>query len=190
MQELIGRTLGHYRIVEKIGEGGMGEVYRARDERLDRDVAIKVLPEHFAKDPKRRERFEREGKAVSSLNHPNICTLHDIGQHDGIDFIVMEHIEGESLASRLERGAMPLERALQVGIQIADGLDKAHRRGIVHRDLKPGNIMLTKDGAKLLDFGLAKYGCARGDRDHVGNLARNAFGALSRTASLESSRRA
>jgi len=156
MPDLIGRTLGHYRIIEKIGEGGMGVVYRARDERLDRDVAIKVLPKHLAKDPKRRERFEREGRAVSSLNHPNICTLYDIGQHDGIDFIVMEYIEGETLASRLERGALPLERALQVGVQIADGLDKAHRRGIVHRDLKPGNIMLTKDGAKLLDFGLAK----------------------------------
>ena len=156
MQDFIGRTLGHYRIVEKIGEGGMGEVYRAQDERLDRDVAIKVLPEHFAKDPERRERFEREAKAVSSLNHPSICTLYDIGEHDEIDFIVMEHIEGETLASRLENGALPLERALQVGMQIANGLDKAHRSGIVHRDLKPGNIMLTKDGAKLLDFGLAK----------------------------------
>jgi len=156
MQDLISRTLGHYRIVDKIGEGGMGVVYRANDERLDRDVAVKVLPQHLAKDPKRRERFEREGRVVSSLNHPNICTLYDIGQHDGIDFIVMEYIEGETLASRLERGALPLERALQIGVQIADGLDKAHRRGIVHRDLKPGNIMLTKDGAKLLDFGLAK----------------------------------
>jgi serine/threonine protein kinase len=156
MHNLIGRTLSHYRIVEKIGEGGMGVVYRAHDERLGRDVAIKVLPEHLAKDPERRERFEREGRTVSSLNHPNICTLHDIGRHDGIDFIVMEYIEGETLASRLERGALPLERALQICMQIADGLDKAHRRGIVHRDLKPGNIMLTKDGAKLLDFGLAK----------------------------------
>jgi serine/threonine-protein kinase len=156
MRDLIGSTLGHYRVVEKIGEGGMGEVYRARDERLDRDVAIKVLPEHFAKDPARRERFEREARAVSSLNHPNICTLYDIGEHDGIDFIVMEYIEGETLASRLDQGALPLDRALRVGMQIADGLDKAHRRGIVHRDLKPGNIMLTKDAAKLLDFGLAK----------------------------------
>ena len=156
MKEFIGRTVGHYRIVEKIGEGGMGEVYRAQDERLDRDVAIKVMPEHFAKDPTRRERFEREARAVSSLNHPNMCTLYDIGEHDGIDFIVMEYIEGETLASRLDQGALPLERALQVGMQIADGLDKAHRTGIVHRDLKPGNIMLTKDGAKLLDFGLAK----------------------------------
>ena len=156
MRDLIGRTLGNYRIVEKIGEGGMGEVFRARDERLDRDVAIKVLPEHLAEDPKRRERFEREGRAVSSLNHPNICTLHDIGRHDGIEFIVMEYIEGETLARRLERGALPLEQALQVGIQIGEGLDKAHRQGVVHRDLKPGNIMLTKDGAKLLDFGLAK----------------------------------
>ena len=156
MQDLIGRTLGHYRVVEKIGEGGMGVVYRARDERLDRDVAIKVLPEHLAEDPERRERFEREGRAVSSLNHPSICTLHDIGQHDGIDFIVMEYIEGETLADRLKGGALPLEQALQIGMQIADGLDRAHSSGIVHRDLKPGNIMLTNDGAKLLDFGLAK----------------------------------
>ena len=156
MRDLIGRSLGSYRIVDKIGEGGMGEVYRARDERLDRNVAIKVLAEHFAKDPERRERFEREARAVSSLNHPNICTLYDIGEHDGIEFIVMEHIEGETLASRLEQGALPLDRALQVGIEIADGLDKAHRQGIVHRDLKPGNIMLTGDGAKLLNFGLAK----------------------------------
>jgi len=163
MQELIGRTLGHYRIVEKIGEGGMGEVYRAQDERLDRDVAIKVMPEHFARDPARRERFEREARAVSSLNHPNICTLYDIGEHDGIDFIVMEYIEGETLAGLLDQGALPLERALQVGMQIANGLDKAHRTGIVHRDLKPGNIMLTKDGAKLLDFGLAKLAAPDSD---------------------------
>ncbi len=163
VQDLIGRTLGHYRIVEKIGEGGMGVVYRANDERLDREVAIKVLPEHLAKDPARRERFEREARAVSSLNHPNICTLHDIGQHDGIDFIVMEYIEGDTLAGLLENGAWPLERALQVGVQIADGLDKAHCRGIVHRDLKPGNIMLTKNGAKLLDFGLAKLAAPDSD---------------------------
>jgi serine/threonine protein kinase len=156
MRELIGRSLSYYRIVEKIGEGGMGEVYRARDERLDRDVAIKVLPEHFANDPARRERFEREARAVSSLNHPNICTLYDISQHDGIAFIVKEYLEGETLAGRLNTGALPFDRALQVGIQIARGLGEAHRRGIVHRDLKPGNIMLTKDGAKLLDFGLAK----------------------------------
>ena len=156
MRDLIGRSLGSYRIVDKIGEGGMGEVYRARDERLDREVAIKVLPEHLARDPERRERFEREARAVSSLNHPNICTLHDIGEHDGVDFIVMEYIQGETLARRLDYGALPLDRALQIGVQIGDALDKAHRRGIVHRDLKPGNIMLTNDGAKLLDFGLAK----------------------------------
>jgi len=156
MRDLIGSILGNYRIVEKIGEGGMGEVYRARDERLGRDVAIKVLPEHFADDAAWRERFEREARTVSSLNHPTICTLHDIGRQDGIDFIVMEYLEGETLAHRLAKGALPLDRALRVGIQIAEGLDTAHRRGVVHRDLKPGNIMLTSDGAKLLDFGLAK----------------------------------
>ena len=134
----------------------MGEVYRARDTRLDRTVAIKVLPEHVAADPDLRQRFEREAKTISSLNHPHICTLHDIGSQDGIDFLVMEYLEGETLAQRLEKGALPLEQALQVAIELADALDKAHRQGIVHRDLKPGNIMLTKAGAKLLDFGLAK----------------------------------
>jgi Tol biopolymer transport system component/predicted Ser/Thr protein kinase len=134
----------------------MGEVYKAKDTRLDRIVAIKVLPEHLGKDPERRERFEREARTVSSLNHPHICTLHDIGRHDGIDFIVMEYIEGETLADRLARGALSLEQALRSGIQVADALEKAHRHGVVHRDLKPGNIMLAKSGVKILDFGLAK----------------------------------
>ena len=134
----------------------MGEVYKARDTRLDRTVAIKVLPEHVASDPDLRQRFEREAKTISSLNHPHICTLHDIGSQDGIDFLVMEYLEGDTLAQRLQKGALPLKQALQVAIEVADALDKAHRQGITHRDLKPGNIMLTKAGAKLLDFGLAK----------------------------------
>jgi Tol biopolymer transport system component/aminoglycoside phosphotransferase (APT) family kinase protein len=133
----------------------MGEVYRARDTRLDRVVAIKVLPAHAATD-ERRQRFEREARAISALNHPHICVLHDVGQHDGSDFLVMEYLEGESLADRLRRGALPLDQALRFGMEIADALDKAHRHGIVHRDLKPGNVMLAKSGAKLLDFGLAK----------------------------------
>ncbi len=151
-----GTTLGPYEIVAPIGQGGMGEVYSATDTRLDRTVAIKVLPAELASDPDRRERFEREAKAIAALNHPHICTLHDVGHEDGTDFLVMEHLEGESLQNRLTKGALPLDQALQIAIQIADALDKAHRQGITHRDLKPGNIMLTKSGAKLLDFGLAK----------------------------------
>src|SRR5262249_52137571 len=128
----------------------------ARDTRLERSVAIKILPEQLSKDPTRKQRFEREAKTISSLNHPHICTLHDIGSQDGIDYLVMECVEGETLAKRLEKGPLPLEQVLKYGAQIADALDKAHRAGIVHRDLKPGNIMLTASGAKLLDFGLAK----------------------------------
>jgi serine/threonine-protein kinase len=151
-----GTQLGPYEIVAPIGAGGMGEVYRARDTRLDRTVAIKVLPQHLADTPEARQRFEREARAVSALNHPHICTLHDVGSQDGTEFLVMEYLEGETLAARLEKGPLPLAQVLQYGIQIADALDKAHRQGIIHRDLKPGNIMLTKSGAKLLDFGLAK----------------------------------
>jgi eukaryotic-like serine/threonine-protein kinase len=134
----------------------MGEVYRAKDTRLDRTVAIKILPAHLSSDPVRKQRFEREARTISSLNHPNICVLHDVGQQDGIDYLVMECIEGETLSKRLEKGALPLEQVVKYGMQIADALDKAHRSGVVHRDLKPGNIMLTPTGAKLLDFGLAK----------------------------------
>ncbi len=155
-----GTKLGPYEILAPLGAGGMGEVYKAKDTRLDRTVAIKVLPSHVASHPEVRQRFEREARAVSSLNHPNICTLHDIGSENGIDFMVMEHIEGDTLADRLKKGALPLDQALQYGIEIADALDKAHRQGVVHRDLKPGNIMLTKSGAKLLDFGLAKMSVA------------------------------
>jgi len=151
-----GTKLGPYEIIAPLGAGGMGEVYRARDTRLDRTVAIKILPEASANTPESRARFEREARAVSSLNHAHICILYDIGHQNGTDFIVMEYLEGESLASRLARGAMPVPELLRIGIQIADALDKSHRQGVVHRDLKPGNIMLTKSGAKLLDFGLAK----------------------------------
>jgi serine/threonine protein kinase len=143
-------------VLEPLGAGGMGEVYRARDTRLGRDVAVKVLPAHLSSNPELKQRMEREARAISSLNHPHICTLHDIGTQDGIDFLVMEHLEGETLADRLQRGALPLDEALKIAIQIADALDKAHARGIVHRDLKPANIMLAKNGPKLMDFGLAK----------------------------------
>jgi serine/threonine protein kinase len=151
-----GTKLGPYEVVAPLGAGGMGEVYRARDTRLERTVAIKILPAQFSSDPVRKQRFEREAKTISNLNHPHICVLHDIGHQDGIDYLVMECVEGETLAKRLEKGALPLEQVLKFGAQIADALDKAHRNGVVHRDLKPGNIMLTPTGAKLLDFGLAK----------------------------------
>src|ERR1700719_2217911 len=136
----------------------MGDVYKARDTRLDRMVAVKVLPEALAADPQFRERFDREARAISQLTHPHICTLYDVGEQAGTAYLVMELLEGETLADRLTKGAIPLDQALKTAIEIASALDKAHRAGIVHRDLKPGNIMLTKTGAKLLDFGLAKSG--------------------------------
>jgi serine/threonine protein kinase len=148
--------LGPYEILAPLGAGGMGEVYRARDARLDRTVAIKILPAQFCSDPVHKQRFEREAKTISHLNHPHICVLYDVGHQDGIDYLVMECVEGETLAKRLEKGPLPLDQVLKLGAQIADALDKAHRSGVVHRDLKPGNIMLTPVGAKLLDFGLAK----------------------------------
>src|SRR5487761_894879 len=151
-----GTKLGPYEIVAPLGAGGMGEVYRARDTRLGRDVAIKVLPQHLTEKLDARQRFEREARAVSSLNHPHICTLYDIGHQDGTDFLVMEYLEGETLAKRLEKGALATAELLRIAIEIADALDKAHREGILHRDLKPSNIMLTESGAKLMDFGLAK----------------------------------
>ncbi len=151
-----GTKLGPYEISAALGAGGMGEVYRANDTRLDRTVAIKVLPAHLSDNAELKQRFDREARAISSLTHPHICTLYDVGQQDGIDFLVMEFLEGDTLAQRLEKGALPPDQTLRYATQIAAALDKAHRAGIVHRDLKPGNIMLTKAGAKLLDFGLAK----------------------------------
>ena len=151
-----GTRLGPYEVLSPLGAGGMGEVYRARDTRLDRSVAVKILPAHFSADPIRKQRFDREAKTISSLNHPHICVLHDIGSQDGIDYLVMECVEGETLAKRLEKGPLPLEQVLRYGAQISDALGKAHSNGVVHRDLKPANIMLTPTGAKLLDFGLAK----------------------------------
>jgi serine/threonine protein kinase/Tol biopolymer transport system component len=151
-----GTKLGPYEIQSPLGAGGMGEVYRARDTRLDREVAIKVLPSHLSQNPDLRARFEREAKAISGLQHPNICVLYDVGRQEDVDFLVMEYLEGETLAARLARTAMTPDETLRIGIEVADALDKAHRSGIVHRDLKPGNVMLTKGGAKLMDFGLAK----------------------------------
>ena len=156
MALVAGTKLGPYEILSAIGAGGMGEVYKARDTRLDRIVAIKVLPAHLADRAELRERFEREAKTIASLNHPHICTLYDTGHQDDIDFLVMEYLEGETLAQRLKKGPLPIQQVLQYAIEISDALDKAHRKGITHRDLKPGNIMLTKSGTKLLDFGLAK----------------------------------
>jgi Tol biopolymer transport system component len=155
MTLIAGTRLGPYEIVSLLGSGGMGEVYKARDTRLGRTVAVKILP---SVDSALKQRFEREARAVSSLNHPNICTLHDVGCDDGIDYFVMEYCEGETLAGRLERGALKPDEALKIAIEMADALDRAHRAGVIHRDLKPGNIVLTKAGAKLLDFGLAKTG--------------------------------
>ena len=151
-----GTRLGPYEVIAALGAGGMGEVYQARDTRLDRTVAVKFLAADVASDPEFRERFKREARSISALDHPHICALYDIGEHEGHAFLVMQHLEGETLAARLQRGPLPLDQALTCAIQIAGALDQAHRRGIVHRDLKPGNVMLTKTGAKLLDFGLAK----------------------------------
>ncbi|HZW80653.1 MAG TPA: serine/threonine-protein kinase, partial [Candidatus Deferrimicrobiaceae bacterium] len=151
-----GTKFGPYEIESRLGEGGMGEVYRARDVRLDRAVAIKVLASHLSSSPELKQRMEREARAISALNHPQICHLYDIGSQDGTDFLVMELLEGETLAERLRKGAMPLNEVLKIAIAITEALTVAHRQGIVHRDVKPGNIMLTRTGAKLMDFGLAK----------------------------------
>ncbi|MGC1451302.1 MAG: protein kinase, partial [Candidatus Sulfotelmatobacter sp.] len=151
-----GTKLGPYEIQTALGAGGMGEVYRARDTRLERTVAVKILPSHLSSNPEAKQRFEREARTISSLNHPNICVLHDVGSQDGASYLVMEFVDGETLDSRLQKGPLPLKQVLECAVQICDALEKAHRVGIVHRDLKPGNIMLTASGAKLLDFGLAK----------------------------------
>lgn len=171
--------LGPYQVISPLGAGGMGEVYKARDTRLDRTVAIKVLPEHSAARPDVRERFEREARAVSALNHPHICALYDVGQQDGIDFLVMEYLEGETLAQRLERGPLPMDQVLRYAVQMADALDAAHRHNVIHRDLKPSNIMLVKDGAKLLDFGLAKlHATATAEGEATRTLALTTEGTL------------
>jgi serine/threonine protein kinase len=151
-----GTKLGPYEIESPLGAGGMGEVYRAKDTRLDRTVAVKILPSHLSDNPEAKQRFDREARAISSLNHPNICTLYDVGHQDGTDYLVMEFLEGETLADRLKKGPLTRAQALDCAIDICEGLEKAHRGGVVHRDLKPGNIMLTKTGATLMDFGLAK----------------------------------
>jgi Tol biopolymer transport system component len=151
-----GMKLGPYEIQSPLGAGGMGEVYRARDTRLDRTVAVKILPSHLSDDPEAKQRFDREARAISSLNHPNICALYDVGHQNGINYLVMEFLEGETLADRLAKGALSLDQVLKHGREICEGLEKAHKTGVIHRDLKPGNVMLTKSGAKLMDFGLAK----------------------------------
>jgi Tol biopolymer transport system component/predicted Ser/Thr protein kinase len=151
-----GTRLGPYELLAPVGAGGMGEVYRAKDTRLDRTVAVKVLPAHLSSSTESRQRFEREAKTISQLSHPHICALYDVGNQDGVEFLVMEYLEGETLSDRLLKGPLAFDQVLRFGIEIADALDKAHRQGIVHRDLKPGNVMLTKSGVKLLDFGLAK----------------------------------
>src|SRR5258708_29953756 len=151
-----GTELGPYEIQSQLGAGGMGEVYRALDTRLERMVAVKVLASHLSSSPELKQRMEREGKAISSLNHPDICQLYDVGSHNGTDYLVMEFLQGETLAERLRKGPVALQEALKIGIAVAEALAVAHRQGIVHRDLKPGNIMLTAGGAKLMDFGLAK----------------------------------
>src|SRR5262245_18090049 len=151
-----GRRLGAYEIVAPLGAGGMGEVYRARDTRLDRVVAVKVLPEAVSASPELRQRFEREARTISGVSHPHICALYDIGHEDDVHFLVMEYLEGDTLSDRLAKGALPTPQVLRYGVEIADALAAAHRHGVVHRDLKPGNVVVTKAGAKLLDFGLAK----------------------------------
>src|SRR5215468_1826927 len=151
-----GTKLGPYEIQSPLGAGGMGEVYRALDTRLDRLVAVKILPEHLSESAEAKQRFDREARAISSLSHPNICVLHDVGHQNGTDYLVMEFLEGETLADRLLKGPVPIAQILKYAADICEGLDRAHKCGVVHRDLKPGNIMLTKSGAKLMDFGLAK----------------------------------
>jgi eukaryotic-like serine/threonine-protein kinase len=154
---MIGRMLGHYQITSEIGKGGMGEVYQAKDQKLGRDVAVKVLPGEFAKDADRVARFQREAKVLASLNHPNIAAIHGVEEFGGINFLVLELVEGETLADRIKAGPVPVEETLNLALQIVEALEAAHEKGVIHRDLKPANIKITPDGkVKVLDFGLAK----------------------------------
>jgi predicted Ser/Thr protein kinase len=167
-----GTKLGPYEIQSPLGAGGMGEVYRARDTRLDRTVAVKILPVHLSSNPDLRARFEREAKAISAFQHPNICVLYDVGSQDNVDFLVMEYLEGETLYARLARKPLSPDETLKIAIEIADALEKAHRSGIAHRDLKPGNVMLTKSAAKLMDFGIAKpFSLASGPKSGSASMA-------------------
>src|SRR5262245_36877669 len=168
-----GTKVGPYEILSQLGAGGQGEVYKARDARLNRSVAIKVLPDSVSRNPELKTRFEREAQTLASLSHPHICPVFDIGRQDGIDYLVMEFIDGDTLAERLASGRLSLDQSLRIAVEIADALDKAHRQGIAHRDVKPSNIMLTKSGAKLLDFGLAKTGLESKPSGSVSQLPTN-----------------
>jgi len=170
VSSLTGRRIGAFEVQGLLGVGGMGEVYRARDTRLGRSVAIKILPRAFKDDPERMVRFEREARVLASLSHPRICALYDVGRDQDTDYLVMELVEGETLAARLKKGPLPLEQTLRIAIEVADALDKAHRQGVIHRDLKPGNVMLTKSGSKLMDFGLAKLTLLGKDAEGISAL--------------------